>query len=251
MDRNLGATTTTQATLTTLGLHYQWGRKDPFPHADTIVQIESTRGYNMYNASGTLLTQGTPTGGSGINYVNVFATTEENKLVNLVYAVHNPTTFLRRETNGYNDWYTLTDDRSYQNDNLWGGAILTTPGTKTVFDPCPPGWRVPPIVNGYSPWSIFGSNEVGVTVARTSIGDWNRGLMTTFFTAGYIPASGYIKGNTDGITSIYATVGSDGGLLSGSINNQYGIMLRIFPSLVHPRNQTGRVHGFPVRCVKE
>ncbi|MCI1778525.1 MAG: fimbrillin family protein [Bacteroidales bacterium] len=41
MDRNLGATSTTPATVTIMGLLYQWGRKDPFPGASNYYLSEN------------------------------------------------------------------------------------------------------------------------------------------------------------------------------------------------------------------
>lgn len=32
------------------------------------------------------------------------------------------------------------------------GGSETTPGKKTIYDPCPAGWRVPPFTNGGTPW---------------------------------------------------------------------------------------------------
>jgi hypothetical protein len=51
MDRNLGATTKTPGLPSTLGLHYEWGRKDPFPGSASITSsVERT----LYTETGTV-----------------------------------------------------------------------------------------------------------------------------------------------------------------------------------------------------
>lgn len=81
MDRNLGATidkaiieNTSADSLAACGLMYQWGRKDPFPGDHDFRRSNSTD-YNyfeskpIYDASGTLLTERSATGGTGIRSV--------------------------------------------------------------------------------------------------------------------------------------------------------------------------------------
>jgi len=50
MDRNLGATTATVSISTTMGLLYQWGRKDPFTGSSS---FRSATEPTLYNESGT------------------------------------------------------------------------------------------------------------------------------------------------------------------------------------------------------
>ena len=61
----------------------------------------------------------------------------------LAYSLTHPEAFI--DPGEHNDWFS--GDTS-QNDNLWGGVS----GTKTVWDPCPQGWKVPawPVFNGLS-----------------------------------------------------------------------------------------------------
>ena len=108
MDRNLGALSESVADAKSIGLFYQWGRKDPFmgpaatgSPADAVTTYPSAWAKTACSSS---------TG------------TQD-------YAAAHPTTFITKNTNG--DWmYT-------ENSNLWG------PSTKTMYDPCPPGWKVP------------------------------------------------------------------------------------------------------------
>lgn len=54
----------------------------------------------------------------------------------LSYSIQHPDKYIDGGGNT-SDW--LTNDTRYPDDNLWGGSL----GTKTVWDPCPEGWRVP------------------------------------------------------------------------------------------------------------
>ena len=94
MDRNLGATSATPGDVGTLGLMYQWGRKDPFMGSSSIsssVLALSTGTWNI--ASGGSTTKA-----------------EENPMM----------------------FYTSMS----LPDGSWAS-------TKTAYDPCPYGWRVP------------------------------------------------------------------------------------------------------------
>jgi hypothetical protein len=120
MDRNLGATTNSTGVQTSFGLMYQWGRKDPFP-AMTFSNAPSPMYGNITSITNTPV--------STIN--------------NLNNSIQNPATFYTSAVDLF-DWYTNSNASSNQNGNLWST-------TKTVYDPCPMGWKVPPI----SLWSGF------------------------------------------------------------------------------------------------
>jgi len=125
MDRNLGALSATPSTALpslTLGLMYQWGRKDPFP-AQFQSWTSSTEP-NLYDGSG----------GNRNTIIQIYQppTTQVN---NLEYSIAHPTYFYAPQAAPY-DWYVGT--AGTQNNNLWGNG-----GDKTAYDPCPPGWMVP------------------------------------------------------------------------------------------------------------
>ncbi|MGM9741010.1 MAG: hypothetical protein ACI3ZP_10445 [Candidatus Cryptobacteroides sp.] len=119
MDRNLGAIEAGPATTKTLGLLYQWGRKDPF------------MGCCEADAS------------------NLAVFTGEEKIVSctettgtIEYATANPQTYIQGNWDGNagkgsSDW--LYDDRS--SDAI--KDVTRWQRTKTIYDPCPAGWRVP------------------------------------------------------------------------------------------------------------
>jgi len=133
MDRNLGAIAAKpgawateeqeldEAELwTTSGLLYQWGRKDPFPGWGG---EDSDRADDIY-----------PT--DLYNYVTI--SSEEKLTITQTFAT--PLTFYGKGEG--HDWVTETELL-----NRWGYL-----GDKTIFDPCPAGWRVPNYVGGASPW---------------------------------------------------------------------------------------------------
>ena len=111
MDRNLGATSTTPGDVGALGLLYQWGRKDPFLGSSSI-------------SSSTVAK-------STITWPSYISSTSSNGTI--AYATEHPTTFITSNGNNF-DWYytssSSTDNTRWQ---LY----------KTIYDPCPVGWRVP------------------------------------------------------------------------------------------------------------
>ena len=110
MDRNLGALNLVATSAANYGLFYQWGRKDPFPGSGA----QDRNGPCKYTLGEVPKTQRNATTGT------------------VAYATAHPTELLVVPDGDtqVNDW--IED----ANDNLWASA-------KTMYDPCPPGWRVP------------------------------------------------------------------------------------------------------------
>ncbi len=130
MDRNLGATSNEPGDICAFGLLYQWGRKDPF--------LGSSSKTNNRNKAASLI--------NWRSWDLVYTTAKEGTIAN---SVLQPTTFITG--NDYNgDWFYGT---SKSTDNTrWES-------TKTIYDPCPVGYRVPDgDIKGL--WSIaFGIGE--------------------------------------------------------------------------------------------
>ncbi|MDR2361555.1 MAG: BACON domain-containing protein [Prevotellaceae bacterium] len=138
MNLNLGALTDEPANPKSYGMLYQWGRKDPLPAAATLLGNISTVGAPIYDA------EGQPVSISNSSWSDVTSNT-------LLYAIRNPTVCLSNNAQyaSSRDW--LKADLS--SDALWGnpqGNIkdqynqYVNKGMKSCYDPCPPGWRVPP-----------------------------------------------------------------------------------------------------------
>ena len=142
MDRNLGTTSTEKGTFgKNAGLIYQWGRKDPFPSAVTYTEQNEDYTYivdgepTIYDLEGNEL----PKIGSkaeyegsiakGIAHPDVFYkvgsrdTGEKDEYDNPIYE-NVPRT---------SDWSDTSDD------DAWGGVSMK----KTIYDPCPVGYKVP------------------------------------------------------------------------------------------------------------
>ena len=111
MDRNLGATSATPGDVGAIGLLYQWGRKDPFLGSSSISSNTIAKSTIAWPSSVSSKSNGT-----------------------IAYATANPTTFIKYNSNNY-DWY-YTGSSSTDN-TRW------TESSKSIYDPCPSGWRVP------------------------------------------------------------------------------------------------------------
>lgn len=153
MDRNLGATTTTTTDINSMGLTYQWGRKDPFSgdnyfYGDGTFRTLYDKNNNPLEETNELA-EGNPVG-TGIQHVEIAES------ANLANSIANPMTFYYgpHSDNRINpaDWYTNDATGASGNDNLWPSS-----GAKSPFDPCPKGWRVPSSSASRSPWFLFES----------------------------------------------------------------------------------------------
>ncbi len=199
MDRNLGAIGNTPGAVNTKGMLYQWGRKDPFTRGNTNIII-----------------------------------TEVSSSAGLSLSVENPTTFYY-STKNLKDWYTHTGSENHQNDNLWN----STTNTKTVYDPCPPGWRVPLI----GVWSGLTTNNFQWNVT-------NKGRTNNSF-GGFYPAAGSRSYANGGL--VYD--GSQGYYWSASVNWSDASCLSFndgnVGTSVSSESVAGRANGHSVRCVKE
>jgi len=225
MDRNLGATATDIATVSALGMVYQWGRKDPFICANLINPPESSfQSIPIYNSNGVLLTEELGSTGTGVKHILV------NVSNNLLNSIQNPLTFYYSLPEYNHDWYSNTLN---QNNALWGGISLVTPLAKTIYDPCPFGWRVPAWSNDLSPWDAL-------TISNFTWANYGRSSTTT----GYYPATGFRYadlGNFSnvGLRGLYWTASGD--CIGFDFSDSY----------VNTEYPNARAHGFSVRRVKE
>jgi len=120
MDRNLGAIGNAIADGDKAkGLMYQWGRKDPFTSDDYAP---------LYNSAGQDLVEDS----NGLMNVSIPASTDYNLAAAIKFPMN-----IYTSSSAPRDWYTT--DPAKQDDNLWGENTKK----KSVFDPCPAGWRVP------------------------------------------------------------------------------------------------------------
>lgn len=173
MDRNLGApisgvgTTGNYEPAGAVGNYYQWGRKDPFPaisdygnclpcqYSNTLfgtptytpVKALQINGQSSkMNLNGQMFGYRTKSGGGfdidkawnliARNDISSDKTTKNGVYVS--YAVVHPYKYITNNSNSFGGWRTWIngDDASYK--SFWGD----TDHQKTLFDPCPAGWRV-------------------------------------------------------------------------------------------------------------
>jgi hypothetical protein len=208
MDRNLGALVAaaagdTPVDITSLGLLYQWGRKDPFPGAASLESHPAAAA------------------------VSKNATTKAEGTITLAQAIANPT-LMGFTSNG--DWIDTSDDTLWQN------------AGKTIYDPCPPGYRVP-VRDGSMP---FWSSDLSAAAG------WAENKDNAWFTlgepAGVFPFAGYV--DDDGLDYKYAGTRALywTSHRSGSVT-AYGTDVRAGDR--HKLSSPARARAGSVRCVIE
>ncbi len=212
MDRNLGATSATPGDVGAFGLLYQWGRKDPFLGS-------------CYVLSNTLA-------------VSTGAWSSVTTQQTVDYATANPMTFVRQNS----EWCTGDGAENSNYTKRW------TESEKTMYDPCPVGYRVPDGgENGFWATALGTSDytDIGTTWDSTNKG---RHWTLSDGTAAWYPAVGY-RSYGSGVLSY---VGSDGYCWSaspdpGSSSRAYSLCF--LNGYVTPANHSTRGSGQSVRCV--
>jgi len=231
MDRNLGALSNEVADNKNIGLLYQWGRKDPFP-GDTDYNGTKTNPYLW----------GTQTS---------IAKEEVNTQANLINSIANPLTLYTSYVSPF-DWFTTL--QANQDDKLW-----QYDGTKSLFDPCPKGWRVPRQKNSISPWYYV---TVGTSTSYTDYGGndpvayaQQKGQQfadRTYYTIGNYPAAGYLSRSTGehigiGLKGYYWSSGVN---TSAGYSRSYGLGFNE-SGQIYTSYTDNRSFAFSVRCVKD
>ncbi len=211
MDRNLGATSATPGEVGALGLLYQWGRKDPFLGSSSIssdVEAKSTISWPSPVSSSS--SRGT-----------------------IGYALEHPTTFITFNDSNY-DWHytgsSSTDNTRWQSE-------------KTIYDPCPAGWRVPDGgSNGV--WNKAGFDDQSYDSSSEGM-LFGSGISSP---ATWYPASG-CRDSDDGSLS---DVGEYGFYWSVTPYDYVAYRLSFgYYGSVTPTNHGSRAYGQSVRCLQE
>ena len=222
MDRNLGATSATPGDVGALGLLYQWGRKDPFLGSSSI--------------SGSTLAKST------ITWPSAVESNPSNGTI--AYATAHPTTLITYNSSNY-DWY-YTGSSSTDN-TRW----TTSEKDKSIYDPCPSGWRVPDGGdNGVWSKALGSSSIVSTNSSLYSSSNEGMNFSRRFGSASTIwyPASGY-RDFYDGSLDY---VGISGDYWSASPSDYYAYSLYFNDSgNVVPSINRSRVDGQSVRCLQE
>lgn len=220
MDRNLGAIVpapaNAAATVESYGLLYQWGRKDPFPGNRDVTTNGKAKvsGVEMTTQSSTL-------------------TIEES--------IKNPTVFVY--SSAEKDWVTPDE-----NDN----SLWTT--TKTMYDPCPPGYIVPTRNSSVHYWSGTKLNELDASDNFVDNGSTYYSYQLGTITPVVFPYAGYIQVKYGdhykaGLrTYVWSSYASSYG---GNVDTAYTIYARTEATAEYKRTEQAKCLGASVRCVAE
>ena len=159
MDRNLGATSPEPGKVESVGLFYQWGRKDPF------IGPAGIRSEDRAECSVS------PWPSSKM---------KDSETGTIKYSVEHPMVFIATE--GLGDWQVDGDN------DIWGGKS----GKKTEYDPCPPGWRVP---SGGEDglWAASAGQSLPQKPDAINSGVDFAGVFTNTTETVWYPVSGYLR----------------------------------------------------------
>ncbi len=206
MDRNLGATSATPGDVGSLGLFYQWGRKDPFKGTGSI--------------NGTVVAKSVDSG----------TWTAETKTITQELAIKNPMIFYMGTSN-------------FMPFDSWAS-------TKTIYDPCPAGWRVPDGgSNGIWAKASGKAESFAITADATNHGYNFGGTFGSDATIWY-PASGYRKQDASSPADVGDT-GSYASVTTNAADNQiYALYFVVKNKSANPVGLYGSSHGRSVRCCK-
>lgn len=301
MDRNLGALNKTKGDLKSRGLHYEWGRKDPFPPAPGHQVTGAGNDYvysKVYGEDGSELVLGKKdisenvlVEGNGIVYLPAPRASELESimftLMNPNHYVHVPITVYAAVPPLPSTWTTNVWAFHYNDmlNGLWNAAPgkesmleslvgfqIKDPyngtdemvadhdperfrtGLKTIFDPCPEGWRVPNDVNMFdgmhtnnaTPWAMGHGPELnGAYFPASAPIDCNEGLFAN--------SNGYGGGIWLGPTGGYG--GRTFEFIYSQTSNSFNIIIpggsAEDPLYSHTQSGCFRAYGFNVRCAKE
>lgn len=206
LDRNLGATSADPADGTqTHGLYYQWGRKDPFRFSDAVNNMKT-------------------------NTSHAFA-----------FAIRYPDRFFSMEGNSEGNWYNTANLYLWGNPD-YGKNHLVQDLTKTIYDPCPVGYMVPPA----NAFLIFEDEE------RTQYTESGLVVRGDYGQTDFYPYAGRVYGgyNTVGAEVVFwhTNAGRYGSYeYTGAVQTRVDVASR----KVSLYQGDMRARGVPVRCVKQ
>ncbi|NDV69220.1 hypothetical protein D0T66_09980 [Dysgonomonas sp. 25] len=224
MDRNLGAKNAIPGDAGTIGMYYQWGRKDPIPT------------YKDWNKSFYTLRE---IDGSVISPIGMLQTSGNQPLSKVIRL---PDMFYGAGEAAWTSDFTS---------RLW------TPQTeaKSYFDPCPKGWRVPAVEHGTgtSPWDgLYYNSDTDTNLPWSAAGKGRESAAV-----GYYPAAGEgassLSAGIEHVGSFW-TASSEKWMWGGTSTMAYAFEFQdnsYGQAYVAPLALRNSAFALPVRCEKE
>ena len=272
MDRNLGATKAPNTAtnrlsfanenerMATYGFYYQWGRKDPI------------MGPPSYNAGDESVNNSKPQ--SSRYWVKNYITgawssrtdIDTASAATIPMVVQHPMSFYESVSISGNNtcgWFPSTFADGYTNVALWGYAVkdYSIQGqtfSKTMHDPCPPGYRTPfhhAWGYGNNAGYTYGENGGNINLSNGEANFDSYGLVfnKANFDRAWYPFMGYRHPQDGG----YEDVGQQGRLVTGMPMGQYNTRSYIFTNQYTGQvansggDGCGPAYGMSARCQKE
>lgn len=274
MDRFLGATYapdinsssitfTDNELMSTLGFYYQWGRKDPIVGPQNYTSADGND--NSASASGdNVKSSGWWKKGKNGKWSYVKSITTK-PAASIPEVVKDPTAFYKSATesgNANSQWFSPSFADGYTNVALWGYAVAdySIQGqtfSKTMHDPCPPGYRTP----FHHSWKYSDSEKYAE-------GEWGGGLQylnseSSYNSYGIVTFKG-VNGHFEKMWYPYAgirnpltggcqLVGTEGHMNTGMPMRQYETRTFWYTSSQSGQDAGGKgsAYGMSIRCMKE
>lgn len=275
MDRFVGATTAPNTNgssisfanekerMTTYGFYYQWGRKDPIMGAPSYAAGNETVNGNPKSSKYWVKNYMTGVWSSRTDIDTADAAT-------IPTVIQNPMTFYKSTSlcgNTTCGWFPATFADGYTNVALWGYAVkdYSIQGqtfSKTMHDPCPPGYRTPfhhawgYLVGGTHYGYTYGEGGGNINFSNREASFDNYGIVfnKTYFDRAWYPFVGYRYPTTGG----YREVGANGWMLTGMPMGQYNCRTYIYTKTYSGQVDVsgtnggyGAAYAMPARCQKD
>lgn len=215
MGRNLGALSTQLKDQNSYGCFYQWGRKDPFPRPVPLTRPTASDKYKNTN----------------IELTPNAAATEENGTIGFTLS-HPDTRLLDAST-----WY-----KAGMPEGVWGnptGNESSGKGAKTIYDPCPEGYRVADPICFSMGWEkdrTFCDNHYGYEFVTDG-----GSTKSSYPTAGYLSTNANCLEYLEYRGTIWLNAPVNGKALRFYFNN----------ATIKFNDGQPYTNGLPVRCLKE
>lgn len=243
MDRNLGANSTTATGSGKGSLYYQFGRKDPFFG-------QGTPDFNKFSVT---------------NYNNIDE--DIDKAGSIRYSIYNPLVYIKNPS-GQHYWNkgSKYNPAPYDGTMLWQDPKTSTKthgslaATKSIFDPCPPGYCVPKT----GTWEDFYEQTASKPTTNINMQDkmirnfisWAESRGAYYWpypesglidnvpsNAVFYPCTGFKNDiNIGGADYIYAHA-------ANPYSESYSYNITIYSNDIQQQRTLGRAWGIPVRCI--